>query len=206
MDRGEIFNMVSHLVGAAFALIALVVLVVFASLQGGAWRVVSFSVYGFSLFTLYLISTLYHGTRGKTKTVFSVLDHQAIYLLIAGTYTPVTLVALSGAWAWTIFGFIWSMAIVGFVLDTLPQVRKGKRILPVVIYVAMGWTIVVALRPVLDAIPALGFNWLLWGGVFYTSGIVFYALSNRFVYAHGIWHLFVLAGSACHYITILIYI
>ena len=206
MDRGERFNTLTHLIGAALALAGVAVLIVFASFKGDPWKIVSFSIYGFSLFTLYLISTLYHGLRGKAKNVFYVLDHQAIYLLIAGTYTPFTLVTLNGAWGWSLFGTIWGIAIVGFVLDALPAVRKGKRILPVFVYVIMGWLVVVALDPLLQELPEQGFRWLLHGGLLYTGGIVFYALSSKFTYAHGIWHLFVLAGSISHYVTILAYV
>ena len=206
MDRGEKFNTLTHLTGAAIALAGLAVLVTIASIQGNPWKIVSFSIYGFSLFTLYLISTLYHGVRGKAKNVFAILDHQAIYLLIAGTYTPFTLVTLEGVWGWSLFGTIWGIAIFGFVLDSLPVIRKGKRILPVFIYLAMGWLVVFALNPLLKELPEQGFSWLLYGGILYTTGIIFYALSGKFVYAHGIWHLFVLAGSISHYIAILIYV
>jgi hemolysin III len=206
MDRGERFNTLTHMIGAALAIAGVAVLVVFASLKGDPWKIVSFSVYGFSLFTLYLVSTLYHGLRGNAKRVFFVLDHQAIYLLIAGTYTPFTLVTLEGALGWSLFGTIWGIAVFGFVLDALPAVRKRKRILPVFIYVLMGWLVVIALNPLLEELPEAGFDWLLRGGLSYTGGIVFYALSNKFVYAHGIWHLFVLAGSVSHFIAILFYV
>jgi len=206
MDRGERFNTLTHLIGVALAIAGVAVLVVIASLQADPWKIVSFSVYGFSLFTLYLVSTLYHGLRGNAKHVFFVLDHQAIYLLIAGTYTPFTLVTLEGAWGWSLFGTIWGIAVLGFVLDALPAVRKRKRILPVFIYVLMGWLVVIALNPLLEELPEAGFDWLLYGGLLYTGGIVFYALSNKFVYAHGIWHLFVLAGSISHFVAILFYV
>ena len=206
MDRGERFNTLTHLVGAALALAGGAVLIVFASLKGDPWKIVSFSVYGFSLFMLYLVSTLYHGLRGKAKDVFFILDHQAIYLLIAGTYTPFTLVTLKGAWGWSLFGTIWGIAIFGFILDALPAVRRGKRIFPVFIYIIMGWLVVIALNPLLKELPEQGFKWLLYGGLLYTGGIVFYAMSRLFTYAHGIWHLFVLAGSASHFITILVYV
>ena len=206
MDRGEAFNTLTHLIGAAIALAGAVLLIVFASLKGDPWKIVSFSIYGFSLFTLYLVSTLYHGLRGNAKNVFFILDHQAIYLLIAGTYTPFTLVTLNGPWGWSIFGTIWGIAILGFVLDALPAVRKGKRILPVFVYVIMGWLVVIALDPLLEELPEQGFKWLLYGGLLYTGGIFFYALSSKFTYAHGIWHLFVLAGSISHYVTILVYV
>lgn len=204
MKSGEIFNSVSHLVGALAAIAAIVILVVVAATQGDAWKVVSFSVYGSTLFLLYLISTLYHSLSGKAKTVFRVLDHQAIYILIAGTYTPFTLVTLNGLVGWWLFGAIWAMAAVGLVLDALPQ--RGRRIIPVVIYLSMGWLVLLALKPLMDAIPLAGFLWLLAGGLFYTLGIVFFVYSDKYRYAHGIWHLFVLAGSVCHFFSILFYV
>ncbi len=204
MDRGEFVNSITHFLGAAVALAAAVVLVVFASTQGDPWKIISFSIYGFALFTLYVISTLYHSMRGNAKKVFRILDHQAIYLLIAGTYTPFTLVPLRGAWGWALFGIIWVIAVFGFVLDALPQ--KGKRILPVIIYVAMGWMVLIALKPMLQNLPPEGLRWLAYGGGFYTTGIVFFALSKKFLYAHGIWHLFVLAGSVSHFVSIFLYV
>lgn len=206
MDRGEKINALTHLVGASLALIGAIVLITFASMQGDPWKIVSFSIYGCSLFTLYLISTLYHGLNGPAKKLFSILDHQAIYLLIAGTYTPFMLVSLNGTWGWSLFGVIWGIAFIGFILDAMPATRKSKRIIPVIIYVTMGWLGIIALQPLIQSLSLAGLYWLVAGGIFYTSGIIFYALSSRFVYAHAIWHLFVLAGSACHYVSILFYI
>lgn len=204
MKKQERFNSISHGIGAAAALAGLVVLVVAASRQGDPWKIVSFSIYGATLLLLYTSSTLYHSLRGKAKNVFRKLDHHAIYLLIAGTYTPFTLVTLRGAWGWSLFGIIWGLAISGIVVDSLPQ--KGLRILPVVIYLLMGWLILMALKPLLRALPSMGFLWLLLEGVFYTGGVVFYALDERVRHFHGIWHLFVLLGSISHYFTVLFYI
>jgi len=205
MIRGERFNSISHLVGAALALAGAVVLVVVASRGGDAYRIVSFSIYGTTLFLLYLMSTLYHGLpQGRAKRVFRVLDHQAIYLLIAGSYTPLTLVSLNGVVGWWMFGAIWGLAVLGLVLDALPL--RGARVLPMVIYLVMGWLIVLALKPLLAVLPPAGFVWLLTGGLFYTSGIVFYALDQRYPWMHGVWHLFVLAGSVSHYVAILVYV
>jgi len=203
MKAGERFSSISHLVGAALALAGVVVLLVLAAGDGDARRIVSFSVYGTTLFLLYLVSTLYHSLPGRAKQVFRILDHQAIYLLIAGTYTPFTIVTLNGPVGWWLFGAIWSMAVVGIVIDALP--RRGARIVPFVIYFVMGWLILVALKPLLAALPATGFYWLLGGGILYTSGIIFFALDRRYGWAHGVWHLFVLAGSISHYIAILRY-
>lgn len=203
MDRHEAFNSISHLIGAAAALIGASVLVVFASIDGDARRIVSFSIYGFTLFLLYLFSTLYHGTRGRARRVFKVLDHQAIYLLIAGTYTPFALATLRDATGWWLFGAIWTLAVIGMVVDALR--RNAPRILPVVIYLAMGWLCIVAINPLIEKLSVVGFYWLLAGGIFYTSGVVFYGLGRYRLWAHGVWHLFVLAGSACHYVAVLFY-
>jgi len=178
---------------------------VVASRGGDTSRIVSFSIYGATLFLLYLISTLYHGLpMGRAKLVFRVLDHQAIYLLIAGSYTPFTLVTLDGIVGWWLFGAIWGMAVLGLVLDALP--RRGARVVPLSIYFVMGWLIVLAIDPLLAALPRTGFIWLLAGGLLYTSGIVFYALDHRYPWMHGVWHLFVLAGSISHYVAILVYV
>lgn len=203
MYEGERFNSISHLIGAIAALVGMVVLVVLASRQGDPWKIVSFSVYGASLVALYTFSVLYHSLRGKAKTIFRKLDHHAIYLLIAGTYTPLTLVTLRGAWGWSIFGVVWGLAILGIAIDSLPQ--RGRRILPVIIYLVMGWLAVIAAGPLLQALPIAGFAGLLLGGLFYTVGIIFYALDGV-RHFHGIWHLFVLAGSVSHYVTILMFV
>ena len=204
MYHGERFNSISHLVGAALALAGLVVLVVFASLQGDLWKIVSFSVYGASLFLLYTISTLYHSLRGRAKKVFMKLDHIAIYLLIAGTYTPLTLVTLRGFWGWSLFCIIWGLAVVGIIVDSLH--KKGSRAIQMAIYLLMGWLILVAMYPLIEALPRTALVLLVLGGIFYTSGITFYILDERMIHAHGIWHLFVLAGSISHYLAVLLYV
>jgi hemolysin III len=204
MKIGERFNSISHLIGAAAALAGLVILVVSASRQGDAWKIVSFSVYGATLLLLYAFSALYHSLSGRAKDLFRKFDHSAIYLLIAGTYTPFTLVTLRGAWGWSIFGVIWGLAVLGIVLDSLP--RKGNRVLPVAIYLIMGWLVLMALKPLLRALPLAGFGLLLLGGLFYTLGVVFYALDKKVRHFHGIWHLFVLAGSVSHYFAVLLYV
>ena len=204
MHKDERLNSLSHLIGAVAALAGLVVLVVFASLKGDPWKIVSFSIYGFCLFLLYLFSTFYHSLQGKAKIVFRKLDHLAIYLLIAGTYTPFTLVSLRGAWGWSIFGVVWGLAVIGILIDTFA--KKGRRILPIIIYILMGWIGIVALNPLLQSLTSAGFFWLLLGGIFYTLGIIFYLLDHRKPYFHAIWHLFVLAGSINHYVAIVLYV
>jgi hemolysin III len=204
MYPGERFNSISHLVGAVLALAGMVVLIVIAARQGDPWKLVSFGVYGACLFSLYASSTLYHSLHHRAKAVFRKLDHLAIYLLIAGTYTPFALVTLRGVWGWSLFGAVWGLAAAGMVLEFLP--RRGARILPVVIYVLMGWLVLIALKPLLQALPWAGFVWLLLGGLFYTFGIVFYALDAKLRHAHGVWHLFVLAGSVSHFFAIYFYV
>ena len=204
MYHGERFNSISHLVGTALALAGALVLVAFATLQGDLWKIVGFSIYGASLFLLYALSTLYHSLRGRAKQIFRKLDHIAIYLLIAGSYTPLTLITLRGAWGWTLFGIIWGLAIVGIIVDGLH--KTGSRTIQLVIYLLMGWLILVAMYPLIQALPNNALILLVLGGVFYTSGVIFYALDERMKHAHGIWHLFVLAGSISHYLVVLLYV
>jgi hemolysin III len=176
----------------------------FASLQGDPWIIASFSIYGASLFLLYTVSKLYHSLRGRAKQIFRKLDHVAIYLLIAGSYTPLTLVTLRGAWGWTIFAIVWGMAIIGIIVDGLH--KGGSRRTQMGIYLLMGWLILLAMYPLIRALPRGGLALLVLGGVFYTSGIIFYAIDDRMKHAHGIWHLFVLAGSISHYLAMLLYV
>jgi hemolysin III len=204
MYHGERFNSISHLVGAALALIGMVLLVGYASEQGDPWKIASFSIYGVSLFLLYSLSTLYHSLRGRAKKIFQKLDHVAIYLLIAGTYTPFTLVTLRGTWGWTLFLVIWGLAILGIFIDS--RHKDGSRAIQMVIYLLMGWLVLIAMEPLVQALPTGALVLLVLGGVFYTSGIVFYVTDGRVKHAHGIWHLFVLAGSISHYLAILFYI
>lgn len=199
----EIFNSVSHGVGVALACVGFGILIVLSALYGDAWAVSSSIVYSFSLFALYLASTLYHACPNRrVKGVLQVLDHCSIFLLIAGTYTPYTLITLRGALGWTLFAVVWGAAIVGVVLNAI-DVRKYSRI-SMVCYVAMGWVVVLAIRPLMASLAWRGLVLLALGGVFYTVGIVFYVIRRS--YMHSIWHLFVLAGSVCHYLSILLYV
>jgi len=204
MYKGEWFNSISHLIGAVLALAGLVLLVVTAARQGEPLKTVSFSIYGTTLLLLYASSAIYHSLHGKAKRIFRKCDHLSIYLLIAGTYTPFTLITLRGIWGWSIFGAVWFLAVLGIVLDSLPQ--KGERILPLIIYIFMGWFILIAIKPLVHSLPVKGFVLLLSGGVFYTTGVIFYALDERVRHFHGIWHLFVLAGSISHYFAVLFYV
>jgi hemolysin III len=200
--HGEKFNSISHLVGATLALIGGAVLITLAAIEGDVAKIVSYSVYAVTLFLLYLSSTLYHSFPGRVKLIFRVMDHQAIYLLIAGTYTPIAVVVLRTAGGWWLLGAVWFLAIFGMVLDAVR--RTGPRVGSIVLYLAMGWACVLALDSLAVLMPAASMNWLIIGGVFYTSGIVFYILDSWYPWCHGIWHLFVLAGSVSHYFAILL--
>jgi hemolysin III len=201
---GERFNGYSHLFGLLLALSGAVVLIVLGAWQADAWKIVSFSIYGGTLILLYGFSTLYHSTRGKVKSFFRRLDHNAIYLLIAGTYTPFALVSLRGPWGWSLFGIVWGLALVGMVQEFL--LGRRTRVLSLAIYILMGWLALVAVLPLIEALTPAGFAWVVGGGVIYTVGIVFYLFDEKFTHWHGIWHLFVIGGSAAHYIAILAYV
>jgi hemolysin III len=199
----EIANSITHGIGAALSIAGLVAIVAVAALDRSAWRIVACAIYGTSLVLLYTSSTLYHAlANNRAKRVFKILDHSSIYLLIAGTYTPVTLITLRGPWGWTLFGVIWGLCVCGVVFKSLWIDRLKSA--STVVYVLMGWCVVFAIRPLLAALPWTGFMWLLAGGLCYTAGVAFYANSSRF--AHSIWHLFVMAGSLCHYWAIFRYV
>lgn len=200
----ELANTLTHGLGTLLGIAGLAVLVTFAALAGDTVRVVAFAVYGSSLVLLYGASTTYHAVRSpQRKRLFRILDHAAIYLLIAGTYTPVTLVTLQGAWGWTLFGIVWGLAALG-VTSTLFFVGRFKA-LTLGVYIAMGWIGAIAVKPLFAALPTAALLWLLAGGLAYTGGAVFYAW-KRLPFNHAIWHLFVLAGSVCHFVCILLYI
>ena len=205
MYHGERFNSISHLVGAALALVGAVLLIVLAARVGDPWKIVSFSVYGAMLVTLYVFSTRYHSVRGvRAKDVLRKFDHCSIYLLIAGTYTPFALVSLRGNWGWWLFGVIWGLALLGIAQEI--WLAKGARVLSLVIYVLMGWLAMAVVVPLWHALTPAGFAWLAAGGACYTLGIVFYATDHKVRHGHGLWHLFVLAGSICHFFTVLLYV
>ncbi len=200
----ELVNALTHGTGALLSAAGLGVLVVMACLHGTALHIVSCSIYGATLVLLYTASTLYHSVRSpRLKHAFKIVDHSCIYLLIAGTYTPFTLVTLQGGWGWTLFGLVWVLAAAGIVFQ-LFFVHRFK-ILATAAYILMGWLAVFAVKPLLDALPAGGFAWLLAGGIVYTVGALFYLL-KRLPYNHAIWHFFVLGGSACHYVAVVLYV
>lgn len=198
----EIFNSVSHGVGGGLAVAGTVVLIVLAAIYSDAWAVVSCAIYGGSLIVLYTMSTLYHAiTNTKAKSFFRIMDHDTIFFLIAGTYTPITLVPLRGALGWTLFGIVWGAAILGIVMNSidLEKFRKPS----VVCYVAMGWVVIFAIKPMLERCSPLSLWFLLIGGVCYTGGIIFYALKSK-KYFHSIWHIFTVGGSVFHYFSVLL--
>jgi hemolysin III len=202
--REEFANVLTHAIGIALGLAALVLLVVFASLRGDAWHIVSSAVFGSTLVLLYTASTLYHGfRRADVKRVLRKFDHAAIFLLIAGTYTPFALVSVRGPWGWSLLGVIWFLAVVGVALKF--RFAGRFRGVSTAIYLAMGWLIVIALRPLVAGVAPGGLWWLLAGGLCYTGGTVFY-LWKRLPYHHAVWHLFVLGGSTCHFFAVYGYV
>lgn len=202
--KEERINIWSHFVGMVLSIIALTVLVVKSSLFGSAWHIVSFSIYGSSMVLLYLASTLYHNAKKpKIRKRLNVFDHAAIYVLIAGTYTPFTLVTLNGTIGWVLFGIIWGAAVLGVVLKLF---YIGKyNMLSTVMYVVMGWMVVFAIKPLIDNLSPAGLFWLALGGVFYTIGAVFFSI-EKLPYNHATFHVFVLLGSASHFVSIFFYV
>ncbi len=199
----EIANSISHGVGLLAAVVAAPVLIVDAVQRSGATGVIGASVFASTVGLLYLASVLYHALPpNRAKRVFQVLDHGAIFLLIAGTYTPFTLGVLHGAWGWSLLGLVWSLALVGVVLKAISGVRYPR--FSVGLYLAMGWVVLIAVKPLWLLMPAEGLFWLLSGGIAYTAGVAFFA-AERVRYSHFVWHLFVLAGTACHFIAVLRY-
>lgn len=199
----EIANSISHGAGAVAALVAAGALVVSKAHRGHPAEVVGAAVFGATMLLVYLSSTLYHAlARGRAKQVFRILDHAAIFLLIAGTYTPFTLGVLRGAWGWTLLALIWSLAVTGVVFTAVSRVRYPT--LSTFIYLAMGWLFVAGVKPIYTNMAPWGLFWLGAGGVAYTVGVAFFA-ADRLRYGHLVWHLFVIAGTACHYIAVLRY-
>lgn len=198
----EIFNSVSHGTGGALAVAGTVVLIVCSAIYSDAWAVVSSCIYGASLIILYTMSTLYHAiTNEKAKKFFRIMDHNTIFFLIAGTYTPITLAFMRGALGWVLFGVVWAAAIVGIVLNSIDLERFRKP--SIVCYVAMGWVIIIAFKPFIESVPTISLVFLLIGGAFYTIGVIFYAL-KKVRYFHSVWHLFTVAGSVFHYFAVLL--
>jgi len=199
----ELAHSLTHGVGLLLGIAALVLLIVFAAAKGTAIHVVSCTIYGVTLVVLYASSTFYHALPpGRGKRVFGILDHAAIFLLIAGTYTPFALVTLNGPWGWSLFAVIWGLAIGGVVLEAVTRGRARR--IQLLLYLIMGWGIVAAARPLLRELPTPGFVLLLAGGLAYTLGVIFFVWKRPF--HHAVWHVFVLAGSICHFFAVLLYV
>ncbi len=196
----EIANGITHGIGALLSIAALVILVIAAVKHGDIWHIVSFSIYGSTLILLYLSSTLYHSFTGeRVKNLFARFDHISIFLLIAGTYTPILHTSMRGPWGWTLFGIIWGVALVGIVIRSIYLYRFRK--LMVIVYMIMGWMFILAGRQIYLHLPSISLVFLVLGGIAYSIGVLFYMWRNL-PYAHGIWHLFVLAGSVLHFFAI----
>ncbi len=200
----EMANVITHGIGIIFAVSGLSIMMIIAAIHGNIWHISSGAIFGLTLTLLYTTSTLYHRSQTpKTKTLLQRMDHTAIFLLIAGTYTPFTLVSLRGPWGWSLFGVIWGLALVGIILALLPG--KRWRVASMVLYISMGWLVIIAIKPLLTAVAPGGLFLLLLGGLFYTSGVLFYGWLSL-PYHHAIWHIFVLMGSGLHYFAILFYV
>jgi hemolysin III len=204
LHYGEKLNSFSHLFGAILAMIGSTMLILIASKLGDPWKISSFSVYGATLLALYVCSTLYHSIQGASKEILQKFDHCAIYLLIAGTYTPFALVSLRSTWGWPLFGVVWGLALVGIVQEI--WLAGTARRWSLVIYVLMGWLALTVVMPLITALGWYGFAWLAAGGILYTGGIVFYVADTKIRHGHGVWHLFVLGGSICHYFAVYFYV
>lgn len=199
----EVANSVSHGVALLATVAFAPMLIISAIDHGSAADIVGASVFAATMIMLYLSSTLYHAlSRSKARSIFQILDHAAIYLLIAGTYTPFTLGVLRGGWGWTLFGLVWGLALGGVVLKAVAGIRYHG--LSLCLYLLMGWLVVIALKPLWLSMPGWGLFWLLAGGIAYTLGVVFF-VAERIPYSHFIWHLFVIAGTTCHFIAVLRY-
>ncbi len=200
----ELFNSISHGVGVLLSIAALVLLIVFSVIKGNGYSLAAGIVYGVSLIILYSMSMVYHIVQGKkSKAVMRIFDHCSIFILIAGTYTPYLLVALDKTLGWIMFGIIWAMAVLGILLNSI-NLEKFK-IFSLICYVVMGWAIIFTIKPIIMSIPPMGVFLLVLGGIVYTVGIIFYLL-KKYRYMHSVWHLFVLGGSVCHYLSILLYV
>jgi hemolysin III len=205
MYKGERFNSITHLIGVISAIIGVSLLIVMAVEKSDVWKIVGFSIYGATLILLYSISTIYHSARaGKIKDIFRQLDYISIYLLIAGSYTPFALITLHGIWGWTLFGIIWFLAVIGILQEIL--IGKKTRRYSLILYIVMGWLIVIAIKPLVASLSPAGMGWLSAGGFAYTFGVVFFLLDEKYKHFHGIWHIFVMTGSFCQFICLYNYV
>jgi hemolysin III len=200
----EVFNSITHGIGILISLAGLVVMVIFSGLYGNTLHIVSSAIFGAALVMLYTASTLYHSCqKPNLKHIFKILDHSCIYILIAGTYTPFALITLHGALGWTIFAVVWSLTILGIIFKVFCINRFN--IISTLAYILMGWIIIIAIKPLIQALPGNAIAWLVSGGIIYTMGTIFY-LWNKLPFNHAIWHFFVLAGSFCHFYAVMFHV
>lgn len=204
MYHGEKFNSISHLIGALLACAGVSFLLASAIDKGDLYKIVAFSVYGGMMVALYAISTIYHSTKGKLKDFFRQMDYISIYLMIAGSYTPIALVVLNGTWGWTLFVIIWALALVGIIQEII--LGKKTRKFSIFIYLLMGWLALIVIKPLVESLPIGGLLWLIAGGLAYTFGVGFFLLDEKYKHFHGYWHISVLAGSIFHFICLYIYV
>lgn len=203
-EKEEKINVLTHGLGLLLSIPALILLVVYSSLYGNVWHVVSFSIYGSSLVLLYLASTLYHAAKKpEIKDKLNIFDHSAIYLLIAGTYTPFLLVTIRGPWGWSLFGIVWGLAIIGILMKFFFTTRY--KVVSALAYILMGWVIIIAIKPLINNLSTPGLWWLFAGGLSYTIGAVLYTL-KKLPYHHAIFHVFVLGGSFAHWVAVFYYV
>ena len=204
MYKGERFNSITHLLGVVLACVGVTLLLNIAIEKSDILKIIGFSVYGLMLVLLYSISTIYHSTKGKWKDLFRQLDYVSIYLMIAGSYTPITLITLGGTLGWSLFGIIWGLAVIGIIQEI--WLGKKTRKFSIFIYLLMGWLVIIAIKPLVNSLPSGGLWWLVCGGLAYTFGVGFFLLDEKYKHFHGIWHLFVLAGSICQFISLYVYV
>jgi hemolysin III len=205
MYYGERFNSITHLIGMLLSVSGVSVMMTLAILTGDLWKIVSCAVFGGAMVFLYSFSTLYHSLQGNTKKFFQRLDYIAIYIMIAGTYTPFTLVTLRHDLGWWVFGIIWGLALIG-ITQEIYRVPSPKRKFSLFLYLLMGWLILFVAKSIFEQLSSAALMWLVLGGLFYTFGVIFFVNDEKWKHAHGIWHLFVLAGSTCHFFCVLLYI
>lgn len=204
MAYQEKANAITHGIGTILSIVGLIILLFSAMSKGNIWQIISFSIYGTTLVVLYMSSTIYHGSpETKIKKIFQVFDHSAIYLLIAGSYTPITLISLRGSWGWTLFALVWGIALMGILLKIF--LFQKTQVISMVLYFIMGLLIITAVKPLLEAVPVKMFLWIIAGGLLYLLGMFFF-LAPKIPYHHTIWHLFVLGGSISHFLAILFYL
>ncbi|MEK7818906.1 MAG: hemolysin III family protein [Bacteroidota bacterium] len=198
--KEETLNVATHAIAFGLSVVGLIEIIILALKEGNIWNIFSYTIFGSTMVILYASSTIYHSIHNqKIKKIFQKIDHIAIFLAIAGTYTPITLGPLRGAWGWSLFGIIWGLAIAGIFVKIF--FYKKVKLFSTIIYIAMGWLIVFAVKPMIDTIPVDGLMLILSGGIIFTTGTYIYS-QNKIPYNHAIWHLFVMCGSICHYFAI----